>query len=539
MATEIPNLTVSVAASPSGGSGGRTWSTEQEAIFDWFRGGLRTVATGTGALGVARKKNLVVSALAGTGKTTTIVEAIRYAADGRILLAAFNKRIQEELAARLTNPNAEAKTLHGIGYACVRRYWEKIDVAKGNDREKNLVQAICGDSTPDAIKKLVGRLMTKAREIAPHATAAGDLIDIALEFELEPADEWEADGFGLDFVEARALEAMALAATKRPAEGIDYADMLYLPVRNHWTSKTYDLGVVDEAQDMTLTQLELFLGVVKGRVVVVGDPNQAIYAFRGADSESLSRLKTELDADELRLTTTYRCPKLVVASAQRFVPHYVAAPSAPEGEILSLPTIEKLVATAENKTDAQGHSHDFVLSRTNAPLAGVAMALIRAQKRVRIQGRDIGAGLIALVRKLSTGKAAGSIPALFERLARWEERELLRLDKLGKLEAHGDAIRDKAETLRVVAEGTTGPKELEARLDALFSDTGNGGTIICSSVHKAKGLEAQRVFILRPTLNPKPPKGKVRTPKQIQEERNIEYVAVTRAMQTLVWVEAK
>lgn len=522
----------------------RIWSPEQEAIFDWFRGtpAARVEPTPGGGVfrtRVDRKKNLVVRARAGTGKTTTILEAIRYAPEERILLAAFNKRIQEELASRLTNPNAEAKTLHGIGYACVRRYWERVNVASGNARERALVQEVCGDQTPDAIKRLVGKLLTKGREIAPHARVLGDLVDIMLEFELEPDEQWESSGFGAEFVEARALEAMELAAVKKPSEGIDYADMLYLPVRNRWLVKTYDLGVVDEAQDMTMTQLELFLGVVRERVVIVGDNCQAIYAFRGADSESLDRLKAELDADELALATTYRCPKLVVAAAARLVPDYRAAATAPDGEILSIPTIDALVKAAENKVDAAGHSHDFILSRANAPLAAVAMALIRAQKRVRIQGKDIGAGLIALVKKLSTGKAAGSIPALFERLAAWEERELHRLDKLGKLETHGDAIRDKAETLRVVADGATGPRELETRLEALFSDTGNGGTIVCSSVHKAKGLEAQRVFILRPTLNPKPPKGKERTPKQVQEERNIEYVAITRAQKTLVWVEAK
>jgi superfamily I DNA/RNA helicase len=501
-------------------------SAEQLAIYDWFRG--------TGALS---KKHLVVNALAGTGKTTTILRAIEYAPEQRILLAAFNKRIQEELARRITNANAEAKTLHGVGFACVRRFWEGIKVASGNGREVALAESVCGGQAPDAIKRLVGRLCTKGREIAPHATTAGELADLIEEFDLAPDEEWAESGFDAAYVEARALDAMKLAAEQKPAAGIDFADMLYLPVRNKWLVKTYDLGVVDEAQDMTLTQLELFLGVVKGRVVVVGDPNQAIYAFRGADCESLGRLKAELDADELSLTTTYRCPKLVVDYARRFVPAYKAADTAPDGTIASLASIDALVQAAENR-DHKGNPHDFILSRTNAPLAGVAMALIRSQKRVRIQGKDIGAGLISLVRKLSKGKAQHSIPALFERLAAWEKREIVRLTKLNREDLF-DGVRDKAETLRVVAEGAACPRELEARLSALFADEGNGGTIVCSSVHKAKGLEAQRVFILRPTLNRKPPKDKPFTPKQAQEERNIEYVAVTRAQQTLVWVEAK
>jgi superfamily I DNA/RNA helicase len=501
---------------------GVRWSDEQLAIFEWFR-------HGTG--------NLVVEAYAGTGKTTTIIEGIQGAPEQRILLCAFNKRIQEELAKKLRNPNAEAKTLHGVGFACVRRFWEGLRVASGNSRELALAEHVCDGRTPDSIKRLIGKLCTKGRELAPHATQAGDLVGLAMEYDLLPEADFEDAGFGLDYVEHRALEAMELAASVKPRE-IDFADMLYLPVRNHWLTKTYDLVVVDEAQDMNVTQLEIAQGVCKGRMVVVGDPNQAIYAFRGADSNSLARLGLELQATKLHLTTTYRCPKLVVAYAARLVPGYQAAPEAPEGLITSCPTLEALCALAKAEADEDGKPHDFILSRTNAPLAHVAMGLIRLQVRVRIQGRDIGAGLISLVGKLAKGKAANSIPAFLERLAKWEEREVLRAEAANRDDLVS-AIHDKADTLVVVAEGTSGPKELQARLQALFADEGSAASVVCSSVHKAKGLEARRVFVLRPTLYPRPRKGQVQTPLQVREEQNIEYVAVTRSQAELVWVEAK
>ncbi|MES2341701.1 MAG: ATP-dependent helicase [Pseudomonadota bacterium] len=520
----------------------RVWSSEQEAIFSWFerdQEGLRAACAVLGLPAVPDAKgHLVVVARAGTGKTTTILEGTSRAPEGRILLAAFNKAIATELQARLQNPACEAKTLHAVGYAAVRRYWERVQIAKGNEREWGLAQEVCGDQVPDAIKRLVGKACTKGREIVPHATEAGPLMDVIVEHELEPDEEWAEAGYGADYVEHRALEAMELAAVRRPKDGIDFADMLYLPVRNKWLVKTYDLVVVDEAQDMTVTQLEIAQGVARGRICVVGDDRQAIYAFRGADSESLGRLKEGLRAGELGLKTTYRCPRVVVASAKRIVPDFEAAPGAPEGTESRLLSLDALVAAAEPKADDRGKPHDLIASRTNAPIAGVAMALIRAGKRVRIQGREFGAGLIGLVKKLSTGKAASSIPALLERLARWEDRELARLEKMGREDLQ-DGVKDKAETLRVVAEGTTGPRELEARLGLLFADDGAKDTVVCSSVHKAKGLEFRRVFVLRPTLHPALPKGKVRTPKQAIEEANIEYVAVTRAMDALVWVEAK
>jgi superfamily I DNA/RNA helicase len=517
----------------------RNWSHQQRAIFGWFGQNVDMVAEALAAINspsvqwaeaIAMSPALIGRARAGTGKSTTIVRGIDFAPEGRILLAAFNKSIQEDLARKLSNPAAEAKTLHGVGFAAVRRYWEKVNVSTGSLRAASLAEEVCGGQAPDPIKRLVAKLCTKGREMAPHATTALELIDIAYAFECEPDEEWEDAGFNVAYVAARAVEAMALAAAKKPADGIDFADMLFLPVRNHWLMPLYDLAVVDEAQDMTVTQLEIARGVCKGRICIVGDDRQAIYGFRGADSESLDRLKTELGAVELGLNVTYRCGRVITELASKIVPDIRAAENAPEGAIEGPIVIESLVSVVG--------PGDFVLSRTNAPLAKVAMALLRSNKRARVMGRDIGAGLRALAKKLMVGKAANSIPAFLERLSVWEEREVIRANKADRPE-QVEGIRDKAETLRVIADGVTGLKELEARLENLFSDVDDSSAVVCSSVHKAKGREAEKVFILRDTLNPVPPKGVVVTAARAREEKNIEYVAITRAIKTLVWVVGK
>lgn len=526
-----------------------SWSPQQEEIFFWFE---------HPAMGC---KNLVVRARAGTGKTTTILEGIFRAPEKRKVCAAFNKRIAEELLLkyarkigvaaevlvkaeagnrealkeleyRVAESGCDIKTLHSIGYALVRLYRERIFIEKrSGTREAKLAEAVCGAQAPDKIKRLVGKAITKAREILPHAKAAGELLDLIEEFELTPDKEWEESGFGADYVEARTLEALVIASEVRSGDEIDFADMLFLPVRNGWLRPMYDLGVVDEAQDMTATQLELFLGVIKpeGRICIVGDDRQAIYAFRGADWQSLDRLKAELKAEELGLTVTRRCPKQVVALAKVLVPDYEAAPEAPEGQVSTLPSIEKLVEQAQLT--------DFILSRSNAPLARVAMGLIRANKRTRIQGKDIGAGLKALVTKLATGRAVNSIPELLAKLDRWEEKEVERVVRANRPE-QAENIRDKADTIRVLCEGIEGVRMLTARLDDLFADKG-ADAVVCSSVHKAKGLEAGRVFILEPTLSPKLPPSVKPSAARIREEQNIRYVAITRAISHLVWVMEK
>lgn len=488
----------------------RNWSDKQQDVF------ARILATFT---------HLVVRARAGTGKTTTIVEAVKRLLVAHptrvVIVAAFGKAIADELVTRFTGYNVIVKTLHSIGLSAVKRFWPKVKVSFDSTRADDLANRVCGVTCPNDVKKLVAKLHTKGREIKAHARTLGELTELAIRFECEPSDDWAADGFDLTYIETKALEAMELAASEEPVKtGIDGSDMLFLPVRNGWLRRIGDDIVVDEAQDMNATQLEIAIKVAD-RVIVVGDNKQAIYAFRGADSDALDRLKRELNAEELPLNVTYRCAKAIVREAQRFVPDFEAGPDNPEG------VVSYLDACNLTKSAAAG---DFILSRVNAPLVSIAMSLLRSGKRTRIAGRDIGAGLRALIRKFR----ARSVPELLTKISAWETREIARIEArfVGKLDAPAcvqrvDAIHDQAEMLSSLTDGAPSVAEVESRIEALFTDDGLGqaGMITCSSVHRAKGLEADRVFVLADTL---------RTGND--EENNIQYVAITRAKSELVYV---
>jgi len=465
----------------------RPWSIEQDLIFNWFDN---------------PTNHLIVRARAGCAKTSTIIEAVR----------------------RTTN-NVEAKTLHAVGYACVRRFRERIRPSFTSERADNLADAVCGVSAPDAIKRLVSKLHTKGREIAPHATLLGELTALQVTFECEPAEEWENTKFNAEWVELKALEAMQLASQCPSGTVIDGSDMIFLPVRNGWLTPSYDRVIVDEAQDMTTAQLEIAQGSLKagGFICVVGDDRQAIFGFRGADSGSLDRLKAELNAQELGLKVTYRCGHAIVNLAQGYVPDFTAAAGNNAGSIQNI--------SREALTGAAGPG-DFILSRVNAPLVSVAMNLLRNGKRTRIAGRDIGKGLVTLVKKLR----ARSVPEFLTAVNAWVTKETGRINvqlkakKNGSkaaLEAKLEAIFDQAEMLLSLADGAKNIDEITTRIEALFTDDGLGaaGQITCSSVHRAKGLEAKRVFILADTLK-----------SHNVEEENICYVAITRAKETLVWV---
>lgn len=493
----------------------RTWSTQQEAIFDWFaHAGVRKSS-----------QHLIVRARAGTGKSTTIREGVKRAPEQSILIAAFSKNIQLDMQKQIGQFSGQVKTLHSVGLACVSRFRERIKVVFNSDRADALALKVCGQAAPDAVVRLVAKLHTKGREIAPHAAKPGDLTAIAITFECEPDETWERAGFGLDYVEAKALEAMEAASQVRSGDTIDGSDMIFLPVRNGWLTKQFDLVVVDEAQDMTTAQLEIALGVLQtgGRVCIVGDDRQAIFGFRGADSGSLDRLKAELNAAELGLTTTYRCGKAIVALAQAYVADFEAGPGNPEGEILEM-ALDEITAAAG--------PGDFVLSRVNAPLVSIAMKLLRAGKRTQVAGRDVGKGLTGLIRKMK----ARSVPDLLSKIEAWAGRENARHaaqlqaatnGRRTAIKAKIEAVLDQADMMAALTDGARNVAEVEARIEALFTDDGLGaaGMITCSSVHRSKGLEAGRVFILRDTIR-----------DDSQEEQNIAYVAITRAKQTLVWV---
>jgi superfamily I DNA/RNA helicase len=481
------------------------WSEQQEEIFSWFEHG---------------HGNLVVVARAGTGKTTTVLEGANRAPERSILFAAFNKKIATELQTKITNRNAEAKTLHALGFAFLRQYDRRLRV--DGQRGYKIARDVCGQDVPEDIVSLVAKLASRGKGMAPFAEKMGDLTDIAYDHDCVPDEEWERDGYDLAYVERHALKAMDKACDRDGS--IDFDDMVFIPVRRQLTRAWYNLVIIDECQDMNAAQITLAMKACKrgGRIAVIGDNRQAIYGFRGADSESISRLKAELNAAELKLTTTYRCGKVIVAEAAQLVPDYEAAPTAPEGEITTLPKT-KLAETA-----VEG---DFILSRTNAPLVSVCLKCLRLGKRARIEGRDIGAGLLALVKKLATGPARKSIASLLEKLTAWEEREVARARKSSdkNAETRVETIEDKAETLRLLAEGLANVEELKTRLDELFEDSnGHRPKIVCSTVHKAKGLEADRAFLLSSTFRP------VGT---ALEEDNIRYVAVTRAKSVLTWVE--
>ena len=458
------------------GTTNRTWSIYQQAIF-------RDVAEGTG--------NVLVLARAGTGKTTTIVEALRHIPAGKTaLLVAFNKSIATELEARAPQGVA-VKTLHAFGFAALRNAFQ---TAMDTNKVERIARSLFGTNLPGAVLGNLTRLVSRAKSTLAETEA--DLDNIVDDLDLDvPDDERPL------FVE-RAADI--LGACYRDTRTCDFDDMIWLAVRHNVRVPTFDFVFVDETQDLNAAQIELAFRAVKrgGRAFAVGDDRQAIYAFRGADEHAVDRVTHKLNARVLPLSITYRCGKAIVALAQAIVPDYEAAPSAPDGLV-------RQVTDATMRTEAT--PGDFVISRKNAPLIGLCLGFLAQGKPATIAGRDIGAGLLALVNK----SKATTIPALLAFVDAWEKAEI---DRLTARKRDTQVATDKAECITALTEGASTVAEVKARIEALFSDKDDSKRIVCTTTHKAKGLERDRVWVLADTFS-----------TTSTEEDNLWYVAITRA----------
>jgi ATP-dependent DNA helicase UvrD/PcrA len=467
----------------------KSWSVYQEAVF-------RDVAEGTG--------HTVVRARAGSGKTTTIIEAFgRVPAGLSVLMVAFNKSIAQELQSRAP-AGVTVSTLHSYGFAAIRSAFGSVRL----DNRKT-----------DAL--IVGRV-GDAKETREYRTALAKAISLAKGTLASSAEEIEelVDEFGLDIDDEQraafcrdAIEI--LAQCKADTKAIDFDDMIWFPVVYKLRVRKYDRVFVDETQDLNACQIELALAACArgGRICAVGDDRQAIYGFRGADSNAMDRVIDGLGAKVFPLSVTYRCARSIVDVAKEIVPDLEAAPGAIGGEVLSM-SVE-----AMRKHAGPG---DFVLSRTNAPIVSLCLGFLKEGKPATVAGRDVGAGLRALVEK----SKAATIPALAEWLDTWRDREIERVTKR-RHDADTTGIEDRAACIHALCEGAASVAEVIAKIESLFSDADNENRIVCSTTHKAKGLERDRVFVLAETYRA----------QRSKEEANLWYVAVTRARRTLCIVQ--
>lgn len=490
-------------------------SAEQQSFLNWIKNG---------------SGSAVLEAVAGAGKTTTLVEGVKLM-DGTVFLGAYNKKMADELKIKIKDiPNAKAGTFHSAGYNALRRANPEIEIE--DKKVRNLTEGLAQNhpiySDKDYISA-VCKLVSLAKQTGFYVKSLVPNVQIRYWMELVRRHDVD-DGLPED-TDMSGVCAFADNVLKRSnalQDIIDFDDMVYLPLLRNLRLFRNDWVLVDEAQDTNAVRRELAARMLRpgGRLVAVGDPHQAIYGFTGADNDSLKLIKERFQATTLKLSVSWRCPQSVVAVANEYVTHIRPAPTAAAGSVLKNKYPEMLESVSPG---------DAVLSRFNAPLVELCFRLIRAGKAAKIEGRSIGEGLVALVSRWKVK----TLEALENRLEKWRDREIMKIENSAKPDENKmDAVRDKYATVMVLIErarekGLLTLPELKAMILDMFQDVGNAkNLVVLCSVHRSKGLEWPKVYLLG--------RGDVMPPKramqewQMEQEINLCYVAVTRAQEVLI-----
>ncbi len=493
--------------------------------------------------------DIIVSAVAGSGKTWSLEEGVKCLPSSdwdNTLMCAFNNHIKAELldrqAAGRIPSGVKIATLHGLGYGALIKHFQPKNTRTWLDNRKyrRLCEAAWREtgivaSTPESRESLERAQealvdLVRLSQLTLAATRS-EFLSVISHYGIDMPVEWEDVAlalvpkvllWGRQGLPGHLAEG---GQTYHPSQCISFDDMVYLPVALGLRMWGYKWLFVDECQDLNEAQYQLLMRISGhgARRCFVGDPNQAIYGFTGASASMFSSIKTRLDAQALPLSVCYRCDQSIVDMASVIVPQIEARPSAPSGLVHSIDQDELLARAARAWREDSGEPY-LLLCRCNTPLIAAAFALLRQGVPVWIKGRDIGMTLIRAIEE--AGKLAPT--SLTSGVAKWKAKHLEGVDP--EDEATIQTIQDKASALLVLIDSipmATAAK-VRAKIEELFSDEGRG--VVLSSVHKAKGLEADQVGILAPELMPLP---FARQAWQREQEFNLIYVAITRAKKEL------
>ena len=530
-------------------------SPQQEAYYDWLENG---------------SGNLLMEAVAGAGKSTTLVRGFRHMR-GKVLLGAYGRDAAADLKAKtaevgMGNADVMISTMHGYGMRNWKRNNPSVQVDDGKTR-KLLERFFDANSAHRDRRDVYAPFITKMMSFGKQF-----LIGCPDKPPIENASVWLKimDHFGVDLdlpedikpemVMEWVQELFGQSRAECPTR-IDFDDMLYAPIAHRVRFWQNDWVLIDECQDINPARREAARLALKagGRAVFVGDSRQAIYGFTGAGGDSIQRIIEEFNCTRLPLTVTYRCPKAVVNYVHQWVSHIEAHPDAPEGIVRPVKyEAERTCPACDNQgmreeTDGrmttcdycagkkripaapwfiqdQPGIEDVILCRFTRPLIQTAYGMIKNGIACRVQGRDIGKGLINLA---STWKIT-SIEKLEERLKVYYQKEYEKAQKTNS-EKKLQELEDRVGTLRIfmercVSQGRRLISDVIAEIEAMFSDDIEGVVTLCSG-HKSKGREWPRVYWIKTGIS-----SRITKEWEMQEEINLQYVIGTRAMRELILI---
>lgn len=524
-------------------------SDEQLAIFDAI-------------LNDKQCRNIRVNAVAGSGKSTVIKCCVGLIPmDKKILVLAHNKNVKDHMIKGLEEIGRYARkkiplyiqTFHGLGYMTIGKLhkWEggTPDIGENIKYNKYFDAHITeflpadyeswGKSKKNNYRRNIFDLLNYARV---------NLCQTEREIEKKAALK-----YGINPVANEISVVMQLMQWGKDNIGqmvLDFTDCIWLPCEDEKCNKIYlgnneynnfDYVFVDEAQDMSPAQLELVIKATKSRntrVILMGDSDQAINMWCGSINDALDKAVKKItnnDWLDFNLTTNYRCDTKIIDMANEYLKeHNKSKRLAPHTNNPGMIQYNAKLNDIQNG--------DLVLARFTSTVFEVFGKLIQLGKKAVIRGEN---EFLKLFNNLAmeNNNTIDDI-LLFVKESFVNEWESATKNDDYKESIHNEGVIRSYEIVKIIESLSkiTLDKEQLIKLlkDCIVSENhSQKDAIEISTVHRAKGAEADNVYIACPSVLYSPLVDEKSQEWERISEENLQYVAYTRAKHKMAFIDEK
>jgi DNA helicase-2/ATP-dependent DNA helicase PcrA len=448
--------------------------------------------------------NLMINALAGTGKSATLKLIDQAIKAKPALYLVFAKRNQTEAQdSKAFRDTTTIKTFNSLGLGIWRDAIAspiKLDKYKPTTLFKELLEDMPKGESRECWKSYhcVMDGVKKAKSLGYVPTDVKFTHkSLITHHELHRAMDETPDDLAADLID----NILSLSIQRAYKGSIDFDDQIYMPALFGGAYPKFPLILVDEYQDQSPVNHAMLARLVKGRIIGVGDPWQNIYGFRGAKAGGMSTAVDQYSMTELPLSVSFRCPRALVEHAQWRVPHFRWSKEGGH------------VRTCEVFDPCDFSDDVTIICRNNAPLLRLAFRLISSGRSVNVFGSELGPRLVGILKKL--GPEGMSQTKLLGEIEQWRQEKVL---------AQSKSANDLADCMRVFAEHGDSLGQAISYAEHIFKQE---GTIRLLTGHKSKGLEFNDVIFLDPWLV-----------SETEQDMNLRYVIQTRSQNSLMMLDS-
>lgn len=526
------------------------------------------------------QSNMLVNALAGSGKSTTACMLSDHSKTSDLYIA-FNASVVEEFKKKIKNPKTKVMTMHSLAYSIMLYNVEQEskdsgEKPKGFGSQRSKKTVSLDNFKPhkildEEITKRYGRYIEFAKRVFLKDNYVNlynlcrlTLTDMSSNKDVSRLIDdhvlflyYGDEGYSAPDISEITSTLKILDTKSRQqfeTQGvIDFTDMLWITFNklkyDNWEVPYWALYTniyCDEVQDFSNIQLNFlkFIKRTKGRYVFIGDFHQAIYNFAGANAQAFNQIpKMFAPVETFDLPICYRCAKSHLSRVNReYGIPILPCDDAPMGFVK---TIDK------NKISEYAKAGDMVISRKNKWIAEVVLDLARNGTPIFIEDKEM---VGAIKRQILSSKctSVGTLKKFLQKVISNYNKKLFEIVSKnvregGHEEEHLEAVTetnskiDNTSFLLEILEGylehhasSDSVSKFSNFIDKLLNTTPSPNCVRLCSIHKAKGLEATNVFVLN--------EAKINydfrnSKEQNIQEKNLSYIATTRAKEGLYLVK--